>query len=117
MTTYNPPNYQNNPAAAIPVYITSGSNQTPYQFTPLGYVQITNLSSAVGLGSIPTGATVAFLSCEGSELRYRDDGTAPTTAVGMPLYAGQTMEYSGTLSAIQFIQASSGGILNVAYYK
>jgi len=111
------PNAQNLPAGAIPVYITAGSNQTPYQYTPLGYVQITNLSSAVGLGSIPTGATVAFLSCEGAELRYRDDGTNPTASVGMPIYAGQVLEYSGTLSAIKIIQTSSNGILNVSFYK
>ena len=110
------PSDQGNPAGAIPVYVTSGG-QSQYKYTPLGYTQITSPSSAVGLGSIPAGATIAFISAEGAEVRYRDDGTAPTSAIGMPLYSGQTLQYSGNLSAIQFIQASAGGIINVSFYK
>lgn len=111
------PNDQGNPASAIPVYVVSGGGSTPYAYTPLGYAQITNLATAVGLGAIPAGATVAFINCEASEVRYRDDGTAPTAAIGMPLNPGQTLQYSGNLSAIEFIQVVGGAILNVSFYK
>ena len=111
------PNDQGNPAGAIPVYLTAASNQPPYRFTPLGYTQITNLSAAVGLGTIPAGATIAFVSIEGGECRYRDDGTAPTATIGMPIYAGQALQYSGTLSAIQLIQTQATATANISFYK
>jgi len=109
------PNAQNLPAGAIPVYVTSGG-QTPAQLTPLGYQQITSLASATSL-TVPTGATMAFIAIEGGEARYRDDGVAPTTSVGMPIYAGQSLQYSGSLSALQLIQVSTTVTANVSYYK
>lgn len=87
------------------------------RFVPLGYQQLTSLGSAATL-TVPTGATCALLSAEAQTVRFRDDGTAPTASVGMPLLvASPPQPYCGTLSALQFIQATSGGILNVLYYR
>jgi len=106
------PNEQNKAAAAIPVWI-AGAGGIGY--SALGYQQITSLGSAVGL-TPPAGAVYAVLQAEGQVVRYRDDGTNPTATVGMMLYPGAAFTYNGTLSAIKFIQADTGGILNVLYY-
>jgi hypothetical protein len=91
--------------------------------TCLGYQQITDLSSAVGL-TVPTLApdgsnqkpTFALIICETQGVRWRDDGTAPSASVGMPLAAGVPLQYDGDLNKIKFIQQSASAKLNVSYY-
>lgn len=84
-------------------------------FAPLGYQQITPTVST--LLTVPDGATRAVIVAEAQAVRWRDDGTAPTAAVGMPLAVGVTLEYSGTLRAIRFIEQTSAAKLNVSYYR
>ena len=87
------------------------------KYLPLGYQQITGLTAAASL-TVPTGTTDVLLSAEGAPVRFRDDGVAPTTSVGMLLPIGVVPYlYSGTVSALQFIQASATGILNVSFYR
>ena len=91
--------------------------------TCLGYQQITDLSSAVGL-TVPTLApdgsnqkpTFALIICETQGVRWRDDSTAPTASVGMPLAAGVPLQYDGDLNKIRFIQQTASAKLNVSYY-
>ncbi|HDR8930420.1 TPA: hypothetical protein QDA84_000413 [Burkholderia vietnamiensis] len=82
---------------------------------PVGYQQITNLTSAAAL-TPPVGARIASIQAEGGTLRYRDDGTAPTASVGMIISANGGVDYNGNLSAIKLIAATSGAIANVSYY-
>ncbi len=84
--------------------------------TPLGYQQITSLSSAKTL-SPPAGAVAAVIYVEAKDVRWRDDGTAPTASVGIPVASGRAFQYAADLSAISFIEQASGAILNVSYYK
>lgn len=86
-------------------------------YVPLGYQQQTSLASAVSLTNIPVGATFASICVDVAGVRWRDDGTAPTATIGMQIPAGTCLPYSGTLSKIQFIQATAGAILNVSYYR
>lgn len=81
----------------------------------LGYQQITSLSSSTAL-TVPAGATLALIVPETQNVRWRDDGTAPTASVGMLVPANSSMSYDGDLKAIRFIAATSGAILNVSYY-
>ena len=90
----------------------------------LGYQQITSLSAASGL-TVPsidpsTGLTVkanfALITPETQGVRWRDDGTAPTSSVGMPLAAGVTLQYDGDLSKIKFIEQTASAKLNISYY-
>ena len=81
----------------------------------LGYQQITDLSSSAAL-TVPAGATLALIVPETQNVRWRDDGVAPTTTVGMPVLTNTSMSYDGDLKAIRFIAATSGAILNVSYY-
>ncbi len=83
--------------------------------TCLGYQQITSLSSSTAL-TVPAGATLALIVPETQNVRWRDDGVAPTASVGMLVPANSSMSYDGDLKAIRFIAATSGAILNVSYY-
>jgi hypothetical protein len=90
----------------------------------MGYQQITSLSSATKLtvtqrdlnGLVGT-TRIAIITPETQGVRWRDDGTAPTASVGMPLAAGVTLQYDGDLSQIQFIEQAASAKLNVTYYS
>ena len=58
-----------------------------------------------------------MITAEAQAVRYRDDGTDPTTTVGMPLAVGTALTYTGTLTAIKFIEQTSGAKLNVLFYR
>ena len=81
----------------------------------LGYQQITSLSASTGL-TVPAGATLAVIVPESYAVRWRDDGTAPTGSVGMPLAIGTTLSYDGNLKNIRFIEQAASAKLNVSYY-
>lgn len=81
----------------------------------LGYQQITDVSSAVGL-TIPAGTTRALIQAQTQPVRWRDDGTNPSATVGMTLSVGSTLDYTGSLPAIKFIEVAASAVLNIAYY-
>ena len=81
----------------------------------LGYQQITSLSTAKAL-TVPAGATMALIAPDTKDVRWRDDGTAPTSSVGMPLVVGTTLNYDGDLNRIRFIETAASAVLNVSYY-
>jgi hypothetical protein len=92
----------------------------PYPYTSLpttsaGYQQITATSSAASL-TVPSGATIAEFCVETAAIRYRDDGTDPSTTVGMPAAAGTCFAYSGPLRAFRFIAQTGSPVINVLYY-
>lgn len=91
---------------------------------PMGYQQITSLSSAQSL-TVPTGdpktgiksqPTFALITAETQAVRWRDDGTNPTATVGMPLAVGVTLQYDGDLTKIKFIEQTASAKLNISYY-
>lgn len=82
----------------------------------LGYQQLP-CNTAQPL-TVPADAQVALIRAEAQALRWRDDGTAPTATVGVPmLVADAPLEFSGNLAALQVIAQVAGGIANIAYYK
>jgi len=81
----------------------------------LGYQQITSLSASTGL-TVPTGATMALITPETQAIRWRDDGTAPTASVGMPIAVGAYFTYDGDLNRIRFIEQTASAKINVSYY-
>lgn len=91
--------------------------------TRLGYQQITSLSSSTGL-TVPTKdlnglsckPSIAIITPETQGVRWRDDDTAPTSTVGMPLAAGVTLQYDGDLTKIKFIEQAASAKLNITYY-
>ena len=91
--------------------------------TCMGYQQITSLSAAASLTvpvTTPNGLNqkpvFALIVCEGQGIRWRDDKTAPTASIGMPLAVGVPLQYDGDLINIQFIEQVAGAKLNVSYY-
>lgn len=92
---------------------------TGVSVVPLGYCQLTP-TSATALsacsGGIPATANMIMMTADTATVRWRDDGTAPTTTTGLTLiFAQQPFLYTGTLSKLQFISAT--GILNVSFYR
>jgi hypothetical protein len=87
---------------------------------PLGYQQLTGMSSATGL-TVPNGARSVDLTIEVAGVRFRDDGTNPTATVGELLQPGVSslspLTYFGNLNKLRFIQAAAGAVLNAAFYK
>jgi len=81
----------------------------------LGFQQITVLTASVGL-TVPSTATYAIIQAEAQAVRWRDDGAAPTAAIGMTIAAGGELRYDGNLSTIRFIEAAATAKLNVSYY-
>jgi hypothetical protein len=88
-----------------------------YIYTPLGYQQVSVTSPSALTLTVPTAARIAEICVETAQVRYRDDGTAPTANVGMPAAASQCFQYSGSLVAIQFIAVSTTATLDVSYYR
>ncbi|MCC6530931.1 MAG: hypothetical protein IT531_00140 [Burkholderiales bacterium] len=93
---------------------------------PMGYEQITDLSSAVGL-TVPSSASIiagrmvtarlALMRAEGAPIRWRGDGVAPTASVGMHLEAADGFfPYTGDLGAFLAILESGSPKLNIEYY-
>lgn len=95
------------------------AQQSAYIYTPLGYQQLSVTSaSAVNL-TVPNASRIAEICLEANQVRYRDDGTAPTTSAGMPVTASQTpcFQYSGNLVTIQFIAVITASTLDISYYR
>lgn len=116
-------------ALALLLYPTAAwpQAQGAFQYHPQGYCQITSLSSAVNLvtascstGSVPAQAVIAEICVSVAAIRYRDDGTAPTTALGIPVGAGTCYPYavsSGGFGALSLIQQTAGAVVDIAFYN
>lgn len=90
-----------------------------------GFETITVATTAIG----PTSATLnssthgqadraLFGPLETAQIRWRDDGTAPTSTVGHLMQIGDVLEYDGDLSKILFIRTGgTSGALPCAYYQ
>ena len=89
----------------------------------LGYQQITDVSASTAL-TVPAvngqgnkcQPTMALIVAEAQGVRWRDDGTAPSATVGMPLAVGVPLNYDGDLTKIRFFEQVAGAKLNVSYY-
>lgn len=82
---------------------------------PKGYQQITSLSASTPL-IVPDGSVFAMITPSTQAIRYRDDGTAPTATIGYPIAVGQTLKYTGGLTAIRLIQQTASASVDIAYY-
>lgn len=90
---------------------------------PLGYQQISAATlvaaTSLTIPTLPAGVVVGYtvIQVENGDVRWRDDGTAPTSSVGMTLLSGYELDYAGDAAAIQFILiGATSPILNISYY-
>lgn len=88
---------------------------------PLGYCQLTSVSSSTLVsscsGGIPARTAWAVLCIDTAAIRWRDDGTAPTASVGMPVASGQCFYYSGTFAALRVIAQTGSPVVNISFYS
>jgi hypothetical protein len=78
------------------------------------------MALAVGTNTtltVPPGATLAEICVETANIRYRDDGTAATASLGIPVSAGTCFAYSGPLASMSFTAQSGSPTIDVSYYK
>ena len=86
---------------------------------PVGFEQLTVSLTGVGL-TVPLKANSAIIQIDNAHIRWRDDGTDPTTSTGMLVYQSNyiTIESKARLTAIKFIRtASTDAKLNISYYE
>lgn len=84
---------------------------------PVNYEQL-SVSTVKGLTAAKfLKATRALIAVQDQDVRWRDDGTSPSTTVGMPLAADKDFMYVGPLSAIKFTAVTGTAKLNISYYN
>lgn len=87
----------------------------------VGFQQIATLTTAQSL-TLPSDtvggykARVAVIHADTQNIRWRDDGVAPTATVGMRLLVGGELYYDGELAKLQMIEEAAGAKANVSYY-
>lgn len=87
---------------------------------PAGFQSIAASGSSQTL-TLPLIANAALVFVETDTIRWRVDGTAPTSTVGMPAYGANTIQLDNRLqmSQFRFITDSSATLtpnLSVTYY-
>ena len=84
--------------------------------TPMGYEQLTGLSS-VKSTTVPPGSRMALINCDTQAVRWRDDGISPTAGIGMYMAAGaDVLVYVGNLNSLRFIEVLASASVNITYY-
>jgi hypothetical protein len=101
---------------ATPAHADSG-----IRVAPCGHQQISTALSAATKLTIPAtcnNPTAILVRTETQAVRFLDDGTAPTTTLGMPLLATDApFWYEGNIGQIQFIAETDGAVLDVNFYQ
>jgi hypothetical protein len=90
--------------------------------TPLGYFQASVGASAISLatiagGAIPANARLVYIQPENGDIRLRDDGAAPTAALGRRIYAAVDWPYFGNLAGAQLIAVTGSVTVDVTFYQ
>lgn len=71
----------------------------------------------LGTAGIPFGTALLVIQPQGQAIRWRDDGIAPTAAVGYPLAVGAELRYTGSkMGQLQVISQTAGAVINVVAY-
>lgn len=92
----------------------------PVGLKPKGLQNLTVDATTGGVGlTVPAGAVRAVLTVEAQPLRWSDNGTAPTSSVGVLELAGSRFELYGKASLLAFKAIRSTGsssALGISYY-
>ena len=95
------------------------ARQKEFQDNPLDYEQKVISDSAVGFASIPPKANKAVVVVEEKTIRWRDDGTDPTSSVGTKSFVNTTFILDGRTSITKFRairQGTANAKLSIRYY-
>lgn len=79
---------------------------------------VTNAAAVGPTAALITNRTGLFITCEAASIRYRFDGTDPTSTVGHLLNAGGYLEILNpvALGKIKFIAIAGNATLQATYY-
>ena len=100
----------------VPFAAAADQHVSPVSYGSGGTGQYAVSIASVTKLTVPSvGTYLAQICVEGAAARYTDDGTTPTSTVGMPVANGQCFSYSGPLPSFQIIGA--GATMDVSYYK
>jgi len=102
-------------AYALPTRDASMLSLGYYQNTAVTNSAAANLMVLAGLGSLPATARFAWIQPEG-DVRLRDDGTSPTSNVGMRIYAGTLLPYFGPMGNCKLIAVGPTTNVNITFY-
>lgn len=89
----------------------------------VGHFQVNNLASAKTLAAaidaaIPTGADHCEIQTATQTIRYRKDGTAPTTTVGTLLPTGTVITVRrGEFTNFKMIETATTAVVDIEFYK
>lgn len=95
---------------------------------PGAYEEVTVSTAAIGLtaltlnpgGTYPDKIKGALIVVSAQPINFRIDGTDPTSAIGIPLVAGDILKIFGAQTLKQFKAIRSGAsdaVLRVTYFK
>lgn len=83
------------------------------EYDPIGFERI----ALPGALTVPGQARMMLVQAEGANVRWRDDGTPPTAAIGMLLQDGETISYTADLESFRAVVVAGVASLNVSYYR
>lgn len=81
----------------------------------LFYRKLSSLATSVQCPS--GGGRAVMFKVSGAAIRYRADGTAPTTANGIPVSIGESVWYVGDLTKLQFIEQTASAVIDLHVFK
>jgi len=88
--------------------------------TPFDYESVTVEDSAIGLTSATyLDATRAEMTLETAQIRFRADGTNPTSSEGHPVYVGDViiLDSAAQIAGFKAIRTgTTSGVLKVTYF-
>lgn len=87
-----------------------------------GFESLTITNAAAGVGPSAARSKTAykaFMTAEDAEMRFRFDGTAPSSTEGHLIDDGDTLELYGNKNIVNFLAIRTGddsGVLKITYY-
>lgn len=76
--------------------------------------QMTGITSSTAVAvTVPAGTRAIEIQAEDTNLRWRSDGTSPTSSVGNIIYAGDGREFGASLANIELIATSGTAKANL----
>ena len=81
------------------------------------FVQMADLDTAQEIPNMPQRVNYIEVQAQDKDVRYRKDGIAPTSTIGLILYAGDPpTRFAGSIQLLKFIEVSASAKLNVHFY-
>jgi hypothetical protein len=87
------------------------------RYLPTGFQQMTGLGTAQA-PTVPPGSSGCWISVSGQPVRFRDDGIAPTAAIGLRVMNNlNPFLYLGDPGKLQFIEETATAVVNLGFVR